>query len=154
AHFDNSANNKANPDPNQMVYWGDQTWEEMVVGSFATSLVDQNLLLGEPQQTKQEDGRYEVAFRYKPNSPVDAVYLAGDFNKFKPDELKMDGPDAEGVYSIKHTLEKGRHEYKFVVNGKDWKPDPGVRERTQEYHNSVLHLGESNPNRGDVETPR
>jgi hypothetical protein len=29
AHYDNSANNKANPDPTLEVRWGDQTWEEM-----------------------------------------------------------------------------------------------------------------------------
>jgi hypothetical protein len=32
AHFDNSAANPANPDPNKEVYWGDQTWEEMMIG--------------------------------------------------------------------------------------------------------------------------
>jgi hypothetical protein len=29
AHYDNSANNKFNPDPKQLVVWGDQNWEEM-----------------------------------------------------------------------------------------------------------------------------
>ena len=29
AHYDNSANNKSNPDPAVDVRWGDQTWEEM-----------------------------------------------------------------------------------------------------------------------------
>lgn len=29
AHYDNSAGNKANPNPNIEVKWGDQTWEEM-----------------------------------------------------------------------------------------------------------------------------
>ena len=29
AHYDNSANNKANPNPGAAVRWGDQTWEEM-----------------------------------------------------------------------------------------------------------------------------
>ena len=29
AHYDNSKQNKSNPDPTQPVYWGDQTWEEM-----------------------------------------------------------------------------------------------------------------------------
>ena len=29
AHYDNSPNNKANPDPKVEVRWGDQTWEEM-----------------------------------------------------------------------------------------------------------------------------
>lgn len=32
AHFDNSAKNPNNPDPSQPVYWGDQTWEEMMIG--------------------------------------------------------------------------------------------------------------------------
>jgi len=34
AHFDNSAENPANPDPNNPVRWGDQTWEEMMIGWF------------------------------------------------------------------------------------------------------------------------
>ena len=32
AYFDNSAGNPANPDPSQLVRWGDQTWEEMMIG--------------------------------------------------------------------------------------------------------------------------
>ena len=34
AHFDNSAANRANPDPTKDVRWGDQTWEEMMIGFF------------------------------------------------------------------------------------------------------------------------
>ncbi|HVT95639.1 MAG TPA: cytochrome c [Bryobacteraceae bacterium] len=34
AHFDNSANNPYNPDPTKEVRWGDQTWEEMMIGWF------------------------------------------------------------------------------------------------------------------------
>jgi len=32
AHFDNSANNPNNPDPQKTVRWGEQTWEEMMIG--------------------------------------------------------------------------------------------------------------------------
>jgi hypothetical protein len=32
AHFDNSEKNLNNPDPKKTVYWGDQTWEEMMIG--------------------------------------------------------------------------------------------------------------------------
>jgi hypothetical protein len=32
AHFDNSEKNKYNPDPTKEVRWGDQTWEEMMIG--------------------------------------------------------------------------------------------------------------------------
>ena len=34
AHFDNSANNSLNPDPTKDVTWGDQSWDEMMVGFF------------------------------------------------------------------------------------------------------------------------
>jgi hypothetical protein len=38
AHFDNSANNKFNPDPNQTVYYGDMTWEEMMFPFFSVTV--------------------------------------------------------------------------------------------------------------------
>lgn len=34
AKFDNSADNVANPNPNETVRWGDQSWEEMMIGYF------------------------------------------------------------------------------------------------------------------------
>ena len=34
AHFDNSPENPANPEPTKWVTWGDQTWEEMMIGFF------------------------------------------------------------------------------------------------------------------------
>ena len=34
AHFDNSANNRFNPNPSREVFWGDQTWEEMMIPFF------------------------------------------------------------------------------------------------------------------------
>ena len=40
AHYDNSENNLANPAPNETVRWGDQTWEEMMVGFYSS--VDPN----------------------------------------------------------------------------------------------------------------
>ena len=36
AWYDNSAANKSNPDPKKDVTWGDQTWEEMMIGFFGT----------------------------------------------------------------------------------------------------------------------
>jgi peroxiredoxin len=32
AHYDNSADNPNNPDPTKEVRWGDQTWDEMMIG--------------------------------------------------------------------------------------------------------------------------
>lgn len=48
AHFDNSANNPYNPDPEKAVRWGDQTWEEMMIGFFHYSA-------GVKQETVQGD---------------------------------------------------------------------------------------------------
>jgi mono/diheme cytochrome c family protein len=51
AHYDNSANNKFNPDPSAEVKWGDQTWEEMMIGFWST-IVDppQTTATPQPQQ--------------------------------------------------------------------------------------------------------
>jgi hypothetical protein len=42
AHFDNSADNKSNPNPNRTVYYGTMTWEEMM-NPFYAVVVDQNV---------------------------------------------------------------------------------------------------------------
>lgn len=34
AHYDNSANNPANPDPTETVHFGEQSWDEMMFGFF------------------------------------------------------------------------------------------------------------------------
>ena len=36
AHFDNSPANKINPDPTKEVRWGNQTWQEMMIGFWNT----------------------------------------------------------------------------------------------------------------------
>ena len=38
AHFDNSAKNLNNPDPTKTVRWGDQTWNEMMIGYFDVAI--------------------------------------------------------------------------------------------------------------------
>jgi hypothetical protein len=43
AHHDNSAANKFNPDPRITVRWGDQTWEEMMIGWVDFTFDGQNL---------------------------------------------------------------------------------------------------------------
>ncbi len=38
AHYDNSPNNRFNPDPTKEVHYGEQTWEEMMFGFFDVSV--------------------------------------------------------------------------------------------------------------------
>jgi peroxiredoxin len=144
AHYDNSSNNPANPDPTKSVHWGDQTWEEMMIGSISWTPANQDLQFGPPRVEKvEEDAEHRrVSFRYRlaPKEKAEKVYLAGSFNDWKPAERAMEGPDAEGWYTASVELAPGEHEYKFVLDGKTWRSDPGNRERKGKNLNSVVHV--------------
>ena len=43
AYYDNSTKNKSNPNPDEEVRWGDQTWEEMMIGYYDVVPVHQDL---------------------------------------------------------------------------------------------------------------
>jgi hypothetical protein len=55
AHFDNSPNNPNNPDAGKEVSWGDQSWDEMMIGFFDVAF-DANMPLKNlfPEQKKEE----------------------------------------------------------------------------------------------------
>jgi hypothetical protein len=52
AYFDNSANNPFNPDPNAVIRWGPQTWDEMMIGwlDIAMTVGQEHSLRGELRQ--------------------------------------------------------------------------------------------------------
>jgi hypothetical protein len=52
AHYDNSSNNRFNPDPNRTVYYGNQTWEEMMQPFFGV-IVDKKI---DPQKLLRRRG--------------------------------------------------------------------------------------------------
>ena len=55
AHWDNSDENLANPDSSATVHWGDQTWEEMMIGFFDVAVpIDREKLLAEGKVPKLE----------------------------------------------------------------------------------------------------
>lgn len=141
--FDNSARNRSNPDPNAAVTFGEQTWEEMMVGYFDIALADQDLRLGAPRVRAKGDGQYEIVFHYQAPPGTKSVYLAGSFNDWKPTGHKMDGPDANGAFTDRLVVKAGNYEYKYVLEGKVWKADPGNRRQTGFYNNSVLRVGDS-----------
>jgi peroxiredoxin len=141
ARYDNSADNPSNPDPTATVRWGEQTNDEMLVGYVDVALADQDLTAGEPESRPLGNDRYEVTFRYHPTDATQAVYLAGDFNEWKPTALKMNGPDAKGLFEAKVELSKGTHEYKFVLDGTRWRFDPGNKRQVGIYKNSAIDIG-------------
>ena len=138
ASYDNSEDNLLNPDPTRTVTWGDQTWQEMMIGSIAMSYAEQDLRLGAPRVEKTEDGKRLVHFRYKPTESVESVHVAGSFNDWQQTQQPLAGPDDEGFYTAAVELEPGQHEYKYLVNGSQWKHDPGNAQRVGFYNNNVL----------------
>jgi len=51
--WDNSAQNPANPDPNRVVRWGEQTWDEMNVGWMRYRYTEED----DPARSAQQDGK-------------------------------------------------------------------------------------------------
>jgi len=144
ALFDNSADNPSNPDPTASVTFGEQTWQEMMVGTMNVSSMEQDLSLGAPKVKELGNGQYEATFAYKPNRKVEKVCLAGSFNEWTPDGQAMDGPDPEGRYTARLSLKPGKYQYKFVLDGTHWRADPGNPDHAGQHENSVLHVGSEN----------
>jgi len=73
-----------------------------------------------PNQTP--DG---VVFNFKPVLKPNKLFLAGNFNGWKPDDpnFLVKDDDGDGVYSITVKLKPGSYQYKFVADGK-WIKDP------------------------------
>jgi predicted carbohydrate-binding protein with CBM48 len=54
------------------------------------------------------------------------VSLVGDFNRWDPAATPMERTPTGGTWSVVVPLRAGRHEYAFVVDGKQWLPDPSA----------------------------
>jgi hypothetical protein len=54
------------------------------------------------------------------------VSLVGDFNRWDPAATPMERTPTGGTWSVVLPLSAGRHEYAFVVDGKQWLPDPSA----------------------------
>jgi alpha-amylase len=67
----------------------------------------------------------KTKFSYAAAAPAPStVSLVGDFNAWKPDAHPMTLDQKSGQWQITVPLKAGRYLYKFLVNGKDWLPDP------------------------------
>lgn len=55
-----------------------------------------------------------------------SVAIAGTFNHWDAEKDRLTGPDQDGIWIITLPLADGRYEYCFVINNKDWMPDPSA----------------------------
>lgn len=64
-----------------------------------------------------------VLFRYR-NAAAKRVCLVGDFNDWSPVSDPMTDDNGDGEWTLFYPLGPGTYAYKFVVDGKNWVPDP------------------------------
>ena len=69
AHYDNSAENPANPDPTREVTFGEQTWDEMMIGIYSSIDPAEDLTVTAPSK----DASAEVDSRRSPDIATQTV---------------------------------------------------------------------------------
>jgi hypothetical protein len=70
------------------------------------------------------------------------VAAAGDFNGWNPARTPL-APAANGAWTVTLPLHPGRYEYMFVIDGREWIPDPFAVERSDDgfgAENAVLDV--------------
>lgn len=114
-------------------------------------IVDGNWTIDRDNLVSENDGRGNInSVFFRPNkvfsfpgfSDAGEVFLAGSFNNWKRDGLRM--KKAANGWQLPLYLADGTYTYKFVADGK-WHPDPGNRETVSDGTgglNSVLRLGQ------------
>jgi 1,4-alpha-glucan branching enzyme len=80
------------------------------------------------QTSVSQSGGFEltpngVLFRYYDPDAV-KVYVVGDFNNWTPSVDQMIDKNGDGHWTLFYPLAPGRYEYKFVIDGAYWIPDP------------------------------
>jgi hypothetical protein len=157
AWFDNSAENLANPDPTDTVRWGDQTWEEMMIGYFDATPVEEgigSLQEGPGPRTAQflamaKAGKASLSDDLKTQAAA-ALESADNLNRFGP-ALRNIAPQLDrlcwstvedGKLHIRRCVQEAEHEQ--AVGGAGRKVDvritklAGYAEKTEPVINQRL----------------
>jgi hypothetical protein len=67
----------------------------------------------------------QVTVRFELHAPsAQSVELLGDFTGWRTGAIQLAGPDATGHWTANVELPPGRHEYIFLVDGREWQTDP------------------------------
>jgi len=54
------------------------------------------------------------------------VALIGSFNNWNPEMTPLRRAEQTGIWVADVPLAPGRHEYGFLIDGREWRPDPGA----------------------------
>lgn len=90
-----------------------------------------------------QPGKIEVTFTFTPTIEAEEVFLAGQFNDWRPNHTKMEEIEEE-VFQITIYLEPGTYEYKYVVEGVHWIRPPKAHDYVPDGfggENGVIFVG-------------
>lgn len=103
-------------------FWpeGGRWWLPALAGAAAMLLIVLSL-----QKPAKRDGSETVSVHFELHAPAaQSVELLGDFTGWKTAAIQLAGPDATGHWTADVKLPAGRHEYIFLVDGRQWQTDP------------------------------
>ena len=86
----------------------------------------------------------EVQFSLKLGDKANhIVAIAGDFNGWNHENNLLEDSNGDGIWTGTLKLEPGRYEYMFVLDGKEWVPDPNALRYVNDgfgNRNSILEI--------------
>jgi peroxiredoxin len=92
AAYDNSPGNLSNPDPTKTVRWGDQTWQEMMIGYFDIAVAKDKAASSDKDDVTIPPGGVEIPERFK------ALFKQYDKNG----DGKLDAKEIEALPAFLH----------------------------------------------------
>jgi peroxiredoxin len=125
AYYDNSTKNKSNPNPDATVTWGDQTWQEMMIGYFEVTRESQDLVKNpvktkpstEPALPAIDDKLKELAGKALTSQPAWEEFAAAVRNEVpKVDRVCVTYFIGENL-RVEHSAYPGKTESRFAETG-------------------------------------
>ncbi len=92
--------------------------------------------------------RFRVTFRHQPVIAAKSVAVAGSWNGWSATAQPLEDKGGSGTFTRTVELPRGKHYYKFVLNGSVWQHDGDNPAKDADGHsgfNSVLDLGAKKP---------
>jgi len=90
----------------------------------------------------------EVQFSLRiSDNKAHTVAIAGDFNGWNPQANLLEDSEGDGIWIGTLKLEPGRYEYMFVLDGKNWVPDPNALRYVKDgfgNKNAILEINNCN----------
>ena len=105
--------------PGASAWVGSQTWRAAFRVLFAVPLLVSCAIASKPESVGPAEFHLKAP-------QAKRVSVVGTFNGWDPEAHHLQGPDRDGVWTLRLPLAPGRYRYMFVVDGVRWMADPNA----------------------------